>query len=365
MDRRDFVSKGAAAAALGSLIGCGAKSSSTDKASSKKKHRWRLAMVVTKILPLWADGVQRFADLVKILSEGRLDITVYGAGDLFPAMEVFDQVKNGRVQMGHSAAYYWKGKLPASVFFTSIPFGMNGAGMNAWIRNGGGQELWDELYNPEGLMGIPMGTTGVQFGGWFRKEIKSVDDFKGLKMRMPGLGGQVIAKAGAQEITLPGGDIFTSLQTGVIDATEWIGPYHDTIMGFYKAADYYYTGGWQEPGSLLELLINKDAWEELDEHLQTIVRTAASQVHLEMSSAWIAEDAKAFQKLKTFPNVKIRSFPVDLIRTLRGYADEVLQDIAGTSPLAKKVHDSYKSFQKTHQAYEDVSELAYASYLRS
>jgi TRAP-type mannitol/chloroaromatic compound transport system substrate-binding protein len=363
MDRRKFVTKGAALATLGSLMGCGAKASSETN-QSKKKHRWRMAMVVPKTLPLWGEGIQRFAELVKTLSDGRLDIRVYGAGELFPAMELFDKVREGRVQIGHGAAYYWRGKVPASVFFTSIPFGMNGNGMNAWIRNGGGQELWDELYNPLGVFAMPMGNTGVQFGGWFRKEIKSLEDFKGLKMRMPGLGGMVIGRAGAQEITLPGGDILTSLQTGVIDATEWIGPYHDTLMGFHKAADFYYTGGWHEPGSLLELLINKEAWSELDDTLRAIVKAAAAQIHLEMSNAWIAKDAMAFQELKLNPKIKLKTFPVELIQNLKEISDEIVEEIASTSPLARKVHDSFKEFQQVHQAYEDVSELAYASYLR-
>lgn len=351
-------------ATLGSLVGCGAKASATTE-KKKKSHRWRMAMVVPQTLPLWGEGILRFAELVKVLSDGRLDIRVYGAGDLFPAMELFDKVRSGSVQMGHGAAYYWRGKVPASVFFTTIPFGMNGSGMNAWIRSGGGQELWDELYDPMGVMAMPLGNTGVQFGGWFRKEINSLEDFKGLKMRMPGLGGMVIGRAGAQEITLPGGEIFTSLRTGVIDATEWIGPYHDKLMGFHKAADYYYTGGWHEPGSILELLINKDAWAELDETLQAIVKAAASQIHLEMSNAWIAKDAATFQELKDDPKIKLRTFPPELIKTLKGLSDQIVEEIAATSPLARKIHDSFKSFQKTHQAYEDVSELAYAGYNRS
>lgn len=364
LDRRSVVGALTAGAAAAALAGCG-EGQTKGAQGSTKKHRWRCAMVIPKTLPIWGEGVQAFADRVREMSSGRLDIRIYGAGELFPAKELFDQVRAGKIQMGHGAAYYWKGKIPASVFFTSVPFGMNSKGMNAWITAGGGQELWDELYRPFGVVATPMGNTGVQMGGWFRKEIKSIDDFKGLKMRMPGLGGKVINKAGAQEVFLVGGEILTSLQTGVIDATEWIGPYHDRIMGFHKAAKYYYSGGWQEPGSMLELLINRQAWEELDSGLQAIVRAAAAWTHGEMGAKWTARDAEAYDEMKRGGEVELRAFPEEVTAQLKVYAQEVIEEIAASDPLARKIHDHFKAFQAKHEAYEDISELAFAKSVRS
>lgn len=366
MDRRKIISSGllASAAALG-LAGCGRKSSSSEGGVSEKKYRWRLSMIVSKTLPLWGEGVQRFANHVKIMTGGRLDISVFGAGELFPALEVFDRVRSGQVQMGHSAAYYWQGKIKEAVFFTSIPFGLNAVGMQAWLHSAGGQELWDELYAPFGVKALACGNTGVQMGGWFKKEIKTIEDFKGLKVRMPGLGGQVLNKAGAQTVNIPGGEILTSLQTGVIDATEWIGPYHDRIMGFHKAADYYYSGGWHEPGSVLELIINKKSWDELPPDIQAIVKAAAAQINSEMYAEWTAKDSDAYEDLKKIPKLKIQPFPDEVTHAMKLYAKNIMEELAQSSPLASRIYASLKNFQTKYEAYQNVSELAYARAVRS
>ena len=200
---------------------------------------------------------------------------MYGAGELVPAFEVFDAVSRGTAEMGHGAAYYWKGKSEAAQFFAAVPFGMNAQEMNAWFYYGGGLELWREIYAPFGLMPAPAGNTGVQMGGWFNKEINRLDDLKGLKMRIPGLGGEVLRRAGGTPVNLPGGEIFTALQTGAIDATEWVGPYNDLAFGLHKAAKYYYYPGWHEPGTTLEAIVNKQAFDALPKDLQSIVRMPA------------------------------------------------------------------------------------------
>ena len=248
-------------------------------------------MAIPKTLPVWGTGVERFSNQVREMSDGELDIRVYGAGEMVPALEVFNAVKSGRVQMGHSASYYWQGMMPAAPFFTSVPFGLNANGMRSWIKNGGGQELWDRLYEPHNLFALPAGNTGLQMGGWFNKEIKTIKDFSGLKMRIPGLGGKVVEKAGGKPILVAGGEIFTNLSTGVIDATEWVGPLHDYTMGFQKAAKYYYHPGWQEPGPVLEMLINKDEWKKLPKNLQEIVKVATSALDADIYSEWISKDA--------------------------------------------------------------------------
>jgi TRAP-type mannitol/chloroaromatic compound transport system substrate-binding protein len=362
-NRRSSLKTGALALGAGLLAGCGEKKT-IQTARSNKKFRWRLAMIVPKTLPLWGEGIIKFAKTVKEMSEGRLDIKVHGAGELFPAYDVFDRVRAGQIQMGHSAAYCWQGKIRSAVFFTSIPFGLNASGMNAWLKSGG-QELWDELYAPYGVKALPCGNTGVQMGGWFNKKMNNMNDFQGLKMRMPGLGGKVIAKAGAQPIDIPGGEILTSLQTGVIDATEWIGPYHDQIMGFHKAAKYYYSGGWHEPGSVLELIINQKAWNELPKDLQLMVKAAASQTNADLYAEWGYRDAIAFEEIKNSPNVEICSYPAEITKTMKKHSEDVISELISNDPLGNKIYKSLSSFQKKYQAYQDVSEIAYAKSVRS
>ena len=328
-------------------------------AASKKRFRWRMVMVIPKTLPVWGSAVQRFSKRIEEMSEKQLRIKVYGAGEIVPALETFGAVSKGRVQMGHSAAYYWQGKLPAAPFFTSVPFGLNANGMRAWLRNGGGQELWDELYRPHGLFALPAGNTGLQMGGWFRKPIKSIKDFKGLKMRIPGLGGKVIAAVGGQPMLIAGGEIFTNLSTGVLDATEWVGPFHDYTMGFHKVAGYYYHPGWHEPGPVLELLINEKAWQELPKHLQVMVRSAAAELDRDMYAEWLAKDSEYLEKLRQLGKVKIQPYPTDVMTKLHGVADQVKKEVAKTSPLAKKIYDSYTAFQERFNQFQKVTEWDY------
>lgn len=353
MDRRKVIKAGSGILAASAL---GATSLS---AKTKKKFRWRLAMSVPKTLPIWGEQVQRFAEQAKKLSGGSLDIRVYGAGELVPAMGVFDAVKAGQIQMGHSASYYWQGKLPASVFFCTVPFGMDAMGMRSWLRYGEGQKLWDELYGSVGMMGLPAGNTGMQMGGWFKKEIKSIKDFSGLKMRIPGLGGKVLAKVGGKPMLVPGGEIFTNLSTGVIDATEWVGPYHDYILGLPKAAKFYYYPGWHEPGATLELMINKKAWQELPEDLQEMIRVLAKEIDGDIHSEWLARDAEYLQKIKSEGKVEFREFPADVLTALHKQSEIVKDEIAATSPLAKKIYASYTKFQKAYDSHYKVSQWAF------
>lgn len=362
MERRNFVSKSLIGAGLaaGSLIGCGGKNETANKnKASAKKFKWRLVMVVPKTLKIWGPGIVNFAKKVKIMSQGRLDIKVYGAKEFVDATEVFDAVHRGQAEMGHGAAYYWRGKMKSSVFFTSVPFGTSANGMLSWLKGGGGQELWDELYAAHGVKPFPCGSTGCQMGGWYRKEINSLNDFKGIKIRMPGLGGDVISKVGAEPVFLPGGEIFTSLQTGVIDACEWVGPYHDYLMGFHKVAKYYYMGGWHEPGSILEMTINKDAWESLPEDLQLIVKSCIAETSNEMYYEWLARDAEYYQRLKKEGQVVFKSFPDDVIKKLKVIADKELMAIGQSDELSKRIYQSFTRFKKEYDAFMDISERAY------
>ena len=224
------------------IAGCSNDMDSTIETSTdiEETFNWRLVTSWPKNYPGLGMAPERIADLVEEMSDGQMKITVYGAEEQVPAFGVFDAVSSGSHQMGHSGGYFWKGKVPAAQFFTSVPFGLTADEINAWVNRGGGLELWREIYAPFNIYPIPAGNTGTQMFGWFNKEINSLEDIKGLKMRIPGIGGEVLKEAGGIPVTLPGGELFTALQTGVIDATEWVGPYNDLTFGFHQAAKYYY-----------------------------------------------------------------------------------------------------------------------------
>ena len=302
---------------------------------------------------------ENLAERVARASSGRLRIKVYGAGELVPAFEVFDAVSRGTVEMGHGASYYHKGKLDAAQFFTAIPFGLTNTELNGWLYYGGGLELWRELYAPFNLVPFPAGNTGVQMGGWFNKEINSVDDLKGLKMRIPGLGGEVLRRAGGTPVTLPGAEIFTALQTGAIDATEWVGPYNDASFGLHKAARYYYYPGWQEPGPGLETIINVDAWKSLPDDLQEIVSTACQAITTDMAAEYTHGNAMSLQQLKADPNVELREFPDEVIALLRSITKEVVDELMATDDAAARIGSAYFEYLGKVSASSGVAERAY------
>ena len=358
LNRRGFIKKASAGAlATGGMI------AGAPAIAARKRFRWKLTSTWPPNFPIFQEGVENFAKEVRKMSKGALTIQTFASGELIPGLQTFDAVKQGSVQMGHGAAYYWIGKIPAAAFFTAIPFGLNAQGMNAWLYAGGGLELWREIYAEHDLVPFPMGNTGVQMGGWFRKKINSVDDLKGLKMRIPGLGGKVMAKAGVNTILLAGGEIYTALDRGTIDATEWVGPYHDERLGLYRAAKHYYYPGWHEPGPTLELTINKKAWDELPKELQLIVENAAMASNLRMLSEFEAKNLSALQTLKDKYNVKVEAFPKEVLDKLRGYTQEVLEEEAAKDATFKRVYDAYTVFMKNNDAWNAISEAAYAKAL--
>ena len=235
-----------------------------------KKYKWKMTTTWSPNMPVLGEGCNLLSKWIYKMSGGRLDIKVYGGGELIPSLECFDAVSNGAVEMGSGASYYWAGKIPAAQFFSSVPFGMNSKQMNSWIISGGGHELYKEIYEPFGLLPFAGGNTSIQMGGWFNKEINSISDLKGLKMRIPGFGGKVLSKSGGTAVTVAGGEIYTNLERGVIDATEWIGPYHDYLMGFYQVAKYYYYPGWHEPGGVLEIIVNKEKFYQLSDRKSVV-----------------------------------------------------------------------------------------------
>lgn len=355
MQRRQFLKK----AAVGGAVAATAAVAGAPVAHAKDKFRWKMVTSWPATLPILADSANRFATLVNEMSEGQLTINVYAGGELVPPLGCFDAVSQGTVECAHSASYYWAGKEPALQWFTSVPFGLNAQGIHAWIYAGGGQKLWEETYAPFNIIPRPGGNTGVQMGGWFNKEINTIEDFKGLKIRIPGLGGKVVSKAGATVVLLPGSEVFTSLERGVLDATEWVGPLHDLRMGFYQAAKFYYYPGWHEPGSMLEFTFNKAKYEALPKHLQKIVDAAAADVTSWCLSQFEAQNGAALQELVDKHSVDLRPFSDDLLESLRTLSDETLEEEAGKSEQARKVHEAFKAFQKQIGAWGGVSEKQY------
>ncbi len=343
------------------IAGCSDQSiDSEDELIDKDKtYNWRLVTSWPKNYPGLGMAPERIADLVEEMSDGQMKITVYGAEEQVPAFGVFDAVSSGSHQMGHSGGYFWKGKVPAAQFFTSVPFGLTADEINAWVNRGGGLELWREIYAPFNIYPIPAGNTGTQMFGWFNKEINSLEDIKGLKMRIPGIGGEVLKEAGGIPVTLPGGELFTALQTGVIDATEWVGPYNDLTFGFHQAAKYYYYPGWHEPGPMLELLINIDAWNSLPKHLQVIIETASKAVNQDMLDEYLAKNNQALTELVDVHGVELRKLPDDVIEEFRTISDQILEELAQEDETIAKVYNSYKSFKQDVSEYHKISEDAF------
>lgn len=322
-------------------------------------YRWKMVTSWPKGFPGLGTGPEIFAQQVNQMSGGRLQVKVYGAKEIVPALGVFDAVANGSVEMGHTGSYYWKGKIPASIFFTTIPFGMTANEMNAWLYQGDGLKLWQETYKSFGVIPLAGGNTGVQMAGWFNKEVNSLSDMQGLIMRIPGLAGEVFSRVGGQAVNIAGGDIYTSLKTGVIDAVEWVGPYNDLAMGFHEVAKYYYYPGWHEPGSNLELIVNEKAYNALPDDLKAIVNVAAKAANQAMLDEFTAKNNYALQALVNEHNVELRRFPDDVLKALAKETDAVLKDFITGDKQAQKVYRSYKAFQNDVEQYTDISERAY------
>jgi TRAP-type mannitol/chloroaromatic compound transport system substrate-binding protein len=359
MKRRELLTL-AAASGLTGLAACQPKTSAAPaNVKTEQRFEWKMYTTWPKNFPGLGTGANYLAESITKASNGRLNVKVYGAGERVPALEVFDAVSRGAAEMGHGAAYYWKGKAPAAPFFTGVPFGLTAQEMNGWLYFGGGLELWRELYAQFDLVPFPAGNTGTQMGGWFRKEINSLDDLKGLKMRMPGLGGEVMARAGVTTVNIPGGELFTALESGVIDATEWVGPYNDLAFGLYKAAKHYYYPGWHECGPTLEAIVNQQAWNELPEDLQAIVTLATEATNQRMLSEYAARNQAALDILVNQHGVQVHAYPSEVIDALQTITIEVLEELADSDAFAKKTYTSYKTYRDNVVKSTAIAEAAY------
>ena len=326
---------------------------------STEQIKWKLVTTWPKGLPGLGSAPENFARRVEEMSNGRLSIRVYGAGEVVPPFEVFDAVSQGVAEMGHGASYYWKGKIPSAVFYTAVPFGMTAQEMNGWLHYGGGLELWRELYAPFGVRPFAGGSTGVQMAGWFNRELKSAEDLKGLKMRIPGLAGEVFTASGGTSVRLAGGEIYTSMQTGVIDAVERVGPYNDRTLGLMEVAEYYYYPGWHEPGAMLEFTVNQEAFDRLPVDLQAIVEGAARATNQDMLDEFTARNNSSLTSLLDEYETKLRPLPDDVMDILHSNAVIALDKLKEDDPMAAKISASYEDFLDGVRTYHEISERAY------
>ena len=359
MDRRKFVKTAGLAGSAALLTACGKQNAGAECADgvaavSADPIEWKMVTTWPRDFPGLGTGASHLAELIGKLSNGRLVVKVYGGNELVPPFEVFDAVQRGTAAMGHGAAYYWKGKIPASLFFAGVPFGMTGNELNGWFYHGGGLDLYRETYAPFGVVPFPAGNSGTQMGGWFNKEINGIGDLNGLKMRIPGVGGEVIARLGGTPVNIPGAELFTALQSGTIDAAEWVGPMNDLAFGLFRAAKYYYYPGWQEPGTALEGIVNAEAFAALPPDLQLIVETACQAATMDMYADFEARNGDALQTLITEHKVQLRAFPDDVLAELKRVSMEVLDELAASDEMSGKVWASMKAFQAKVRSWTEI-----------
>ena len=327
--------------------------------AAQKVYRLKLAETWPPNFPIFGEAVKSMATMAGKMSNGRLKITIDSKNKHKAPLGIFDMVRSGQYDMGHSASYYWKGKIQESIYFTTMPFGMTAPEQYGWFYHGGGMRLMEKLYSKYGVLSFPGGNTGNQMGGWFQKEIKSVADLQGLKMRIPGFAGEVLARVGAKPTNIPAGELYTALERRTIDALEWVGPSLDLRMGFHKIAPYYYTG-WHEPGAELQFMINKRKWDRLPPDLQEILRVSMRLAAYDMYIHTYHASAVNWATMKTqYPNIKVRTFPKSVVRALRKANSELLAEQAKSSPLAKEIQASQASYMKKARAWTEISDKAY------
>jgi len=358
MKRRDLL---VGAGALGLTACAQSGNENCSETTGGDTFNWKMVTTWPPNFPALGTHAQHLADHIETASGGRISIRMFAGGELVPPFEVFGAVSQGTAEIGHGAAYYWKGKSEAAQFFTALPFGLSADELNGWFYYGGGLELYRELYEPFNLVPFPAGNSGVQMGGWFNKEINSVADLKGLKMRIPGLGGEVLRRAGGTPVATPGAEIFTALQTGAIDATEWVSPYNDMAIGLHQAARYYYYPGWHEPGPALECIVNKTAYESLPQDLQKIVELACATVNDKMRAEFTARNGQSLEQLLELEadgKIEIRAFPDDVLRELKRLSDEVIAEIVERDAASAKIFASFDAYSKRTAKWTAISEHA-------
>ncbi|MCP1675962.1 TRAP-type mannitol/chloroaromatic compound transport system substrate-binding protein [Natronocella acetinitrilica] len=375
MKRRQFVKKigtgaalaGGAAVSLPLLSGCNdtqsqapepAATTTTQTQPTRRTIEWRMVTTWPKGFPGLGTGAEHLARLVEELTDGQIRVRVFGAGEIAAPFDILDTVSEGTAEMGHGAAYYWQDQLEGASFFGAVPFGFNGQEMNAWLYYGGGMELWQELYAQRGLVPTAGGNTGVQLGGWFTRRIDSIADIDGLRMRLPGFAQEVMRRHGGIPTNLPGGELFSALRSGELDATEWVGPYNDVNFGLHKAAPYMYYPGWQEPGTCIECFVNAEALNSLSSHLRRAVLYACRLANYDMLAEFTALNADALQQIRREPDVEVLAFPDDVMRAFKQTSTEIIAEQADKGELTRRIHRSFTEFFDKVSDWHAISEAA-------
>lgn len=356
MDRRSFLKN---AGLAGGAAAAATAASFPTPAISQGMTELKMVTTWPKNFPGLGTGAQRVADRITAMTEGRITVKLYAAGELVPPFESFDAVSQGTADMYHGAEYYWQGKHKAFNFFTAVPMGLTAPEIDAWVNHMGGQALWEELSAQFNIQPFQAGNTGVQMGGWFAKEINSVEDLKGLKFRMPGLGGEVLRRLGVNVVALPGGEIFPALQSGAIDGTEWVGPWNDLAFGFYKVVKYYYWPGFHEPGSSLGVGINKGVYDKFSDSDKAIIRAACLAENNYMYSEFVANNGNALDTLVNDHGVILKEFPQPVFDAIGGVSEEVVAEVAEGDDLGKRVYESYIKARKSAGGWTKISMQAY------
>lgn len=356
MKRRDFLKKAG-------VVAAGASFSPLMFANAQARtYRFEMVTSWPTALDTIFGGATNTARFINELSGGDIEVEVYPAGAQVGAFEVYDAVSSGAFQMGHAAPYYFINKNPTHAFFTAVPFGMDAQQHNAWMYEGNGQALFEELTTPDNVIAFPAGNTGAQTSGWFKREINSVADLQGLTIRFPGFGGQVLTRLGANVQNIPGGEVFLALDTGVIDAADWVSPYDDQILGLQRAAQYYYFPSWAEPGASLAVYVNHDVYNDLPEDLQAIVRVAAARANAEMLADYDAKNGPALQSLID-GGTQVRTLSNEILTALENAANEIHDENAAGNPLYARTLEDYRAFQDQVRTWHEISQHAYANYI--
>ena len=364
MKRRQLINAGAIAATTSTiLVACERTNNSPNvQANDLPNIRWRMVTSWPKSLDTIYGGAQTVCDRVAAMTQGRFTIEPFAAGEIVPGLEVLDAVQNGTVECGHTASYYYVGKNSALAFGTCVPFGLTAQQQNAWYYHGGGLELMHELYSDFNIINFPAGNSGAQMGGWFKKEIGSLQDLQGLKMRIPGLGGKIMSNLGVNVQVLPGGEIYLALERGALDAAEWVGPYDDLKLGLNKAASYYYYPGWWEPGATLEVQVNKSQWDRLPVEYQEIFKSAAIEANLNMLSKYDALNGEALQTIVD-GGTNLVAYPPEIMQAAQQAATEYYEAEANNNPAFKKVYEQWNQFRSTVSGWNKINELSYLNFV--
>jgi TRAP-type mannitol/chloroaromatic compound transport system substrate-binding protein len=362
MKRRQVIKQAAiATVTTATVASCARQNTSTAVKAAMPQIKWRMATSWTKALGIFS-GPDIIAKRVKEMTGGAFTITPFSGGEIVPGLQVLDAIQTGAVECGHTASYYYIGKNPGLAFATAVPFGLNAQQQNAWLNHGGGLEAMQKIYSDFNVINFSAGNTGVQMGGWFKREIKSLADLKGLKMRIPGLGGQVMTRLGVNVQVLPSSEIYISLDRGAIDAAEWVGPYDDEKLGLNKAAQFYYYPGWWEPGPSLDFIINLNAWNKLPQEYKEILKAAAKEANIGMQALYEDFNGQVLQKMLK-GGTKLVPYSQEIMKAAQKASSEILDDIATKNSSFKQIYEPWKAFRENANNWNRINELSFANFV--